>query len=201
MNNKVIALCNLMIVSMVLSGCGPKRIAYNQRNFVLETSRNSPQQKTSKDVILDVKNFSIDTTFSTKSLVYRKGQSEYETDFYNQFLIRPDDMITEKTRSWLSESGLFKWVLELGSYTDATHVLEGNITALYGDFRDDSSPKASMKIRVFLVKLPEKSVVFGKTYEAVLEVKSQTAEALVEAFDNCLRQILTDLEKDLRAKL
>jgi len=200
MNNKVIALCNLMIVSMILPGCG-SRIAYNQRNFVLETSRNSPQQKTSKDVILDVKNFSIDTTFSTKSLVYRKGQSEYETDFYNQFLIRPDDMITEKTRSWLSESGLFKWVLELGSYTDATHVLEGNITALYGDFRDNSSPKASMKIRVFLVKLPEKSVVFGKTYEAVLEVKSQTAEALVEAFDNCLRQILTDLEKDLRAKL
>ncbi len=201
MNNKVIALCNLMIVSMVLSGCGPKRIAYNQRNFVLETSRNSPQQKTSKDVILDVKNFSIDTTFSTKSFVYRKGQSEYETDFYNQFLINPDDMITEKTRNWLSESGLFKWVLDPGSYTDATHVLEGNITSLYGDFRDDSSPKASMEIRIFLVKLPEKSVVFGKTYEVVSEVKSLTAEALVEAFDNCLRQILTELEKDLREKL
>ena len=201
MNSKVITLCNLMIVSMVLSGCAPKRIAYNQRNFVIETSRNSPQQKTSKDVILDVKNFSIDTTFSTKSLVYRKGQSEYETDFYNQFLVKPDDMITEKTRSWLSESGLFKWVLEPGSYTDATHVLEGNITALYGDFRDDSSPKAIMKIRVFLVKLPKKSVVFGKTYEAVFEVKSQTAGALVEAFDKCLINILSGLEKDLQEQL
>lgn len=201
MNNKVIVLCSLMIVSMVLSGCGPKRIAYNQRNFVLETSRNSPQQKTSKDVILNVQNFSIDVAFSTKSLVYRKGQSEYETDFYNQFLIKPDDMITEKTRSWLSESGLFKWVLEPGSYTDSTHVLEGNITALYIDFREESAPKATMEIRFFLVKLPEKSIVFGNTYESVLEVKSKTAEALVEAFDKCLINILSALEKDLQEQL
>ena len=200
MNSKVITLCNLMIVSMVLSGCG-SRTAFNQRNFLLEVSRDSPQLKTSKDVILDVKSFSINTTFSTKSLVYRKGQSEYETDFYNQFLIRPDDMITEKTRSWLSESGLFKWVLEPGSYTDATHVLEGNITALYGDFRGDSSPKASMKIRIFLIKLPEKSIVFGKTYEAVSEFGDRKAEFLIEAFDNCLANILSNLEQDLQEQL
>lgn len=201
MNSKVIVLCNLMMVSMILSGCGAKRIAYNQRYFVLETSRNSPQQKTSKDVILNVKNFSIDTAFSTKSLVYRKGRSEYETDFYNRFLIGPDDMITEKTRSWLSQSGLFKWVLEPGSYTDASHVLEGNITTLYGDFRDESSPKAIMEIRIFLVKLPEKSIVFGKTYEVVSEVESRTAEALIEAFDKCLINILSNLEKDLQQQL
>ncbi|MHC4123202.1 MAG: ABC-type transport auxiliary lipoprotein family protein [Planctomycetota bacterium] len=201
MNNKVIALCNLMIVSMVLSGCGPKRIAYNQRNFVLETSRNSPRQKTSKEVIIDVKNFSIGTTFNTKSFVYRKGQSEYETDFYNQFLIKPDDMITEKTRGWLSESGLFKLVLEPGSYTEATHVLEGNITALYGDFSEESSPKATAKIRFFLVKLSDKSVVFTNTYEAVSELKDRTAESLIEAFGVCLTNILSDLEKDLQKQL
>jgi len=201
MNSKVTTLCNLMIVSMVLSGCGPKRIAYNQRNFVLETSRNSPQQKTSKDVILDVKNFSIDVAFSSKSLVYRKGQSEYETDFYNQFLIRPDDMITEKTRGWLSESGLFKLVLEPGSYTEATHMLEGNIIALYGNFSEESSPKATTKIRFFLVKMSDKSVVFTNTYGAVSEFKDRTAESLIEALGVCLTNILSDLEKDLQKQL
>ncbi|MFC1677288.1 hypothetical protein ACFL3G_09530 [Planctomycetota bacterium] len=201
MNSKVTTLCNLMIVSMALSGCGPKRIAYNQRNFVLETSRNSPQQKISKDVILNVQNFSIDVAFSSKSLVYRKGQSEYETDFYNQFLIRPDDMITEKTRGWLSESGLFKLVLEPGSYTEATHMLEGNIIALYGDFSEESSPKAMAKIRFFLVKLSDKSVVFTNTYESVSEFKDRTAEYLIEAFNVCLTNILSDLEKDLQKQL
>lgn len=201
MNSKRITLCNLMIVSMFLSGCGLNKTAYNQKNFILETARNRPQQKVSKDVILDVQSFSVDTTFSTKSLVYRKSQSEYERDFYNQFLVRPEDMITEKTRSWLSESGLFKWVLEPGSYTDATHMLEGNIIALYADFRDELSPKATIKIRLFLVKLSGKSVVFGKTYEKVSEVGDRTAESLIEAYENCLANILTDLEEDLQELL
>lgn len=196
MNSKLIILCNSMIVSMIMSGCG-SRAAFNQRNFLLEASRNRPQQKTSKDIVLGVQSFNVDMTFSTKSLVYRKGPSEYETDFYNQFLISPNDMITEKTRSWLSESGLFKLVLEPGSYAEASHSLEGNIIALYGDFRDKSSPKATMKIRFFLVKLSGKSVVFGKTYEVVSKVGDRTAESLVEAFDSCLGQILTDLENDL----
>ena len=200
MNSKVIILCNSMIVSMVLSGCG-SRAAFNQRNFLLEASRNRPQRKTSKDIVLGVQSFNVDMTFSTKSFVYRKGPSEYETDFYNQFLISPNDMITEKTRSWLSESGLFKLVLEPGSYAEATHSLEGNIIALYGDFRDKSSPKATMKIRFFLVKLSGKSVVFGKTYEVVSKVGDRTVESLVEAFDGCLGQILTELEKDLIEKL
>ena len=201
MNNKVITFCNLMIMSMVLSGCGPKRIAYNQRNFLLEVSRDRSQQKVSKDVILNVQNFSIDAAFSTKNLVYRKGQSEYETDFYNQFLIRPDDMITEKTRAWLSESGLFKLVLEPGSYTEATHMLEGSIISLYGDFRENSSPKATAKIRFFLVKLSDKSIAFTNTYEAFSEFEERTAESLIEAFGVCLTNILSDLEKDLQQQL
>ncbi len=200
MNNKVITLCSLVIVLMLLSGCG-SRTAFNQRDFLLEVSRDRPQQKTSKDVILNVQNFSIDVAFSTKSFVYRKGQSEYETDFYNQFLIKPDDMITEKTRSWLSESGLFELVLEPGSYVEATHMLEGNIIALYGDFRDGSSPKASMKIRVFLVKLSDRSIVFTNTYEAVSEFKDRTSESLIEALSVCLTDILSDLEKDLQKQL
>jgi len=196
MNSKVITLYSLMILSTLLSGCG-----HNRRNFVLEVSRDRPQQKISKDVVLDVQSFNVDTAFSTRSLVYRKNQSEYEKDFYNRFLIRPEDMITEKTRGWLSESGLFKLVLEPGSYTEATHILEGNIVALYGDFREKSSPKATAKIRFFLVKLSEKSVVFTKTYEATSKSDKKTVESLVEAFDNCLTNILSDLERDLQSQL
>ncbi len=200
MNRKVMTLCNLMILSIMLSGCGG-RTAYNQRNFILETSRSSPQLQAGTDVILDVQSFSIDRVFSTKSLVYRKGQSEYETDFYNQFLIMPDDMITDKTRSWLSESGLFKLVLKQGSFADATHLLEGNIIALYSDFRDKNSPKATMKICFFLIQLSDKTVVFSKTYEATSRSGERTAESLVKSFDDCLTKILSDFEQDLQDQL
>ncbi len=178
-----------------------KRTAFNQREYILEVSRTRPRQEVSKDITLAVQSFNVDVAYSTKNLIYRKGQLEYETDFHNQFLIRPDDMITEKTRGWLSESGLFKLVLEPGSYTEATHMLEGNIIDLYGDFREESSPKATAKIRFFLVKLSDKSVVFTNTYEAASEFKDRTAESLIEAFGVCLTNILSDLEKDLHEQL
>ena len=200
MNNKATTLYSLMILIVVLSGCG-SRTTINKRNYILEVSRSLPRQESSKDIILDVESFNIDTAFSTKSLLYRKGQAEYEADFYNQFLISPEDMLSDKTRGWLSESGLFKLVLEPGSYSDATHVLEGNIIALYGDFREKLSPKATMKIRFFLVKLSDKSVVFTKTYESINEAQSKTAGALVEAFDKCLINILSNLEQDLQKQL
>lgn len=201
MNGKVITLCSLMIISTLLPGCGMERAAFNQRDFVLEASRNGPQQENSKDLILDVQSFNIETAYSTKNLIYRKGPLEYETDFHNQFLIRPDDMITEKTRRWLSESGLFEVALEPGSYIEASHMLEGNIITLYGDFREESSPKAAMKIRFFLVKLSDKSVVFAKTYETASEFENRTAESLINAFGACLTNILSDLEKDLQRQL
>ncbi len=200
MKSKIILFISLMALSTVLSGCGP-RAAFNQRTFILEASRNSPRHNTSKDIILEVQNFSIDRAFGSKSLVYRKASSEYETDFYNQFLIGPENMVTEKTRAWLSESGLFEWVLEPGSCVDTTHKLEGNIISLYGDFSNESSPKAKMGIRFFVIKLSDKSIVFGKTYSAAADVESRTAEGVIAAFDKCLETILSDLEKDLDEQL
>jgi ABC-type uncharacterized transport system auxiliary subunit len=110
-------------------------------------------------------------------------------------------MLTQETRAWLSESRLFKWVLEPGSLTDPTHVLEGSIIALYGDFTDEASPKARMRIRFFVIGLSDKSVVFGKTYEAESNAGTRTAEGVIAAFEKCLEIILSDLETDLDVAL
>ena len=186
---------------MVLSGCGPK--PYNKRYYVLDVKRKAEAARSSNEVILDVHRFTIDSAFDSKGLVYRKGEFEYESDFYNEFLISPSAMVTEKTRTWLSQSGLFARVLDKGSYVGSTHTLEGNITALYGDLRSKSSPRAVMELRVFLIedKAPKESIILGKTYSTSSGLESEGAEGLVEAFDRCLEKILTDLEKDLRAKL
>ena len=109
-------------------------------------------------------------------------------------------MITDKTRNWLAESGLFGTVPDVGSLVDPTHVIEGNITTLYGDFRDMSSPKAVMEMRLFLLKAKatgESTPIFGKTYRTAVDIESENPQDLVKAFDKCLEDILTLLEKDL----
>jgi cholesterol transport system auxiliary component len=193
---------NLLVSVLLLSSCGGRQ-AYNKRYFILDAKRPGPGVEAKKQITLDVRRFTVDSAFESRALVYRKGEFEYETDFYNEFLISPADMVTEKTRMWLSQSGLFARVLDKGSRLEPTHTLEGNITAFYGDFREKSSPQAVMEIHVFLIasKASTDSVRFGNSYKASVGLKSGGTEGLVEALDDCLEQILKGLERDLQREL
>lgn len=193
---------NLFVWLLILTGCNVRQ-AHDKKYYVLSAVRQAESTGAETGSILDVRRLTIDSAFGGKRLVYRIGDFEYESDFYNEFLVSPSAMITEKMRNWLSASGLFERVLDMGSVIDPTHIIEGNITALYGDFRNKSAPAATMEIRVFLLKAQpsgESVPVFGKTYESTLAVESAGPEGLIKALDRCLEEILSILEKDLRQK-
>lgn len=190
---------SMFVWPVILSGCGSRQ-AYDKKYYVLSATRQVQPSGAQMDLILEVRRFTIDSAFAGKGLVYRTGQFEYESDFYSEFLVSPSAMITEKTRNWLSGSGLFERVLDIASQIDPTHTLEANITALYGDLRDKSSPQAKMEIRFFLLKVQaaeEPVPVFGQTYTSSVGIESEGPEGLVEALDRCLANIMSDLERDL----
>ena len=188
----------VLVCLILVSGCSSRQ-TYDKKHYILKAVRHGDSIQTEIGSILEVRRFTIDSAFAGKGLVYRTGEFEYESDFYNEFLVSPAAMITDKTRNWLAESGLFDTVPDVGSLVDPTHVIEGNITALYGDFRDRSSPKAVMETRFFLLKVKatgESTPIFGKTYQATVDIESENPQDLVKAFDKCLEDILTSLEKD-----
>ena len=188
---------------MMLSGC-TRPETYNRKYYVLNTSRQVEPARTQTDFILEISRLTIDSAFSGNGLVYRIGDAEYESDFYNEFLATPSAMISDAMRNWLSKSRLFKRVLDPGSQIDPTHIIEGNITALYGDFRNVSSPRATIEMRVFLLEAEtgdEPLPVFGKTYTTSIAMESDDPEGLVEALGRCLQKILSALENDLAERL
>lgn len=188
------------VVLMVLVGLGcVSRQAYVKRQFVLEAVRAAPPNSPSRDIVLAVRGFTIDPAYDSRGLLYRRGKSEYESDFYNEFLIAPQDLISSQTRNWLAQSGLFTMVLEPGSLVEPTHILEGNVLALYGDFRGQSLPQAVLEIRIFVVtsRNSRPEVVFTRDYRASHGAGERTADALVAALNQCLAQILSELEEDL----
>jgi len=190
---------SMFVWPVIFSGCGSRQ-AYNKKYFLLSATRQAQPTAAQTDLVLEVRRFTIDSAFAGKGLVYRTGQFEYESDFYSEFLVSPAAMITEKTRNWLSGSGLFKRVLDAASQIEPTHTLQANITALYGDLRDKASPQAKMELRVFLLKAQaaeEPAGVFGQTYEFSVGIESEGPEGLVEALDRCLANILSGLERDL----
>jgi ABC-type uncharacterized transport system auxiliary subunit len=190
-----------LVAIVALCGCGAR--TYNKLHYVLEAARPDSPAETRSDAVLEVRRFTIDAAFANKGLVYRRDEFTYESDFYHEFLVAPAVMVTEKTRLWLARSGLFQRVLTLGSRLEPTCTLEGNITALYGDFRDETAPKAVMELHCFLLSDADagRTVILAEVYEASSPLESDTADAMVEALDNCLVQILKRLEADLQRSL
>ena len=205
MKHRLIRSCfglSLIMSEIIITGCGPK--SYEKRHFILDTQRASSAVAGNNTNIVEVRRFTVASAFNSKSLIYRVGEFEYESDFYNEFLVSPTAMITEEVHNWLAGSGVARRVLDPGSNVDPTHVIKGNVIALYGDFRDKSAPKAIMEMRIFLLETKtetESGIVFGNTYTASVSLESRNPEDLVSAFDRCLVEILTNLEQDLTERL
>ena len=205
MKHRLIRSCfglSLIMSAIIIAGCGPK--SYEKQHYILDTKRVSSAVAGNNTNIVEVRRFTIASAFNSRSLIYRTGEFKYESDFYNEFLVSPTAMITEKIRNWLAVSGVASRVLDPGSNIDPTHIIEGNVIALYGDFRAKSAPKAIMEIRIFLLDTKtetESGIVFGKTYTASVGLESRRPEDLVSAFDRCLIEILTNLEQDLAENL
>ena len=90
--------------------------------------------------------------FEGKELVYRMGDTRYESDFYNAWFLSPSAMLTQQMQDWLRHARLFERVVATSSYMDATHILEGTVTALYGDYRQEGGHKAVVGIQIVLIE-------------------------------------------------
>jgi cholesterol transport system auxiliary component len=189
----------LLCIGLVAGGCatGTSR---EERDFILEAARQGEPLRPIAEGSLEVHRFSVDAEYAGKNLVYRIGEFEYEVDYYRQFLIAPGAMITERTRDWLADSGLFSQVLPLGSRIAPDYTLEGNVTALYGDFAKGSAPAAVMEIRLFLLDNTggTEKVAFAETYRSATPVTERTAEVFVQALNQSLVDILGRFERDVQ---
>jgi hypothetical protein len=165
--------------------------------------RDSTLAATRTTGVLDVHRLTIDRTYDSKGLVYRKGVNEYDVDYYNGFLVPPAEMITGRTRTWLSKADLFSRVLTPASQAKPTHALEGHILKLFGDFREGRQVAAVLEIKFFLIDDQDRTgrVLLNTTYSETEPLEIRDAASLVHAMDLCLQRILEALEGDVAEAL
>ena len=127
------------------------------------------------------------------------GDLRYESDFYNEFLIAPGSLLTEEVRQWLVGSGLFQHVTDTTSPLEPTYILEGTVSVLYGDYRNGASSAAALGMQFVLVRdvSARTEIVFQKQYAKEVGIREASSEALVNGWNEALRQILKALESDL----
>ncbi len=193
---------------LALSGCFDLRQKPLEKHyFVIDVERpgdaETPLIPAAADRILSVRKFRVSPHYEGKGLVYREGEAAYRSDFYNEYFISTHAMFTEETRQWLAASGLFAHVVDTSSRMDATHVLEGSVTTLLGDFTDPKSPKAVLDIQLLLMEDTgvDPKILASKTYKVEIPLDRRSPEALVAGLTKALERSLTRFESDLREVL
>jgi len=182
-------------------GCVNLERSYIEKHyFVLDSSPAEDISSPDTGKVITVRRLRVSPKYEGKGLVYRLKELSYETDYYNEFFISPVSMFTEEIRKRLAGSGLFKNVVDPSSLLDSTYVLEGAVTALYGDYRASTAPKAVMEIQFLILQQTDVNpeIVLQRQYHKEEPLNGSTPDALVKSWNTALNQILTEFENDLK---
>ena len=191
----------LLAASFLLFGCVSVERSYPDKHyFVLDISLKESPQDPADTGILQMASARVSPRYADRNFVYRRSDTRFESDFYNQFLISPAALVTEELRRELSQAGLFKFVVGSANPLAPTHTMETMVNTLYGDFRDLKAPKAVIEMEFFLTQEASPSgIVFHKLYQRIVPVQERNPEALVRGWNQGLESISGSLVSDLKA--
>lgn len=198
----------LVFMALCAAGCGALTLTHpapDKHLYAIAATRPGPsaQAAAADKSVLKVRPLQISPAYQGKEMLYRVGDVEVESDYYNVFFVQPALALTQQTAQWLGRAGVFGHVVDSTSQMAETYLLEGMVNALYGDFRDKTHPKAVLEMQFFLLKYKDEKygVVFQKTYAQAVPFSTdyRDAKALAEAYNTALAAILAELEGDLRA--
>ena len=194
---------NLIAISLLtlIFGCFtfPKKEFPLKKYHVLEFQRKLKPVESKTGVVLDIPKLKISPPFNRREFIYRIGASEYETDFYNEFLSAPEILITEQLRQWLYNSGLVETIAFANYHVPPSHSLHGNITNFYADYRNPKALKANAGMRFMLIEDTESKpkIIFQKDYQITIAIPARNTSDLISGWNQGFQQIFTELESDL----
>ena len=192
---------------LTATGCVSVKQDYpEKRYFALSAARSSsPTVPTSvlNKPILRIRPFRVSPAYEGRGLVYRIGDLEFTSDFYNEFLVSPGLMFTNTFREWLSDAGIFQAVIDSPSQVLPDYVLEGAVNSMYGDYRDENAPKAVIEVQLFLINASKSksAIELQKTYKQETPIAENSPSALVGGWNRGLEIILNDFEVSLIKRL
>jgi cholesterol transport system auxiliary component len=196
-----IGLPGIVLLACFCAGCVNLERSYPEKRYFVIQVPDAKRAGSDNGETLSVANLHISPRYADRSFVYRTGETEYETDFYNQFLSAPAILLSEETRKAL-EAAPFKFIVGPASPLTPNYVLEGSINALYGDFRNLSAPAAVLEIDFFLhsENAARPGVILQKRYRKSVALKERSPGALAQGWSGALAAIVAELIADLGAR-
>ena len=188
----------LAVFMMCPTGCLDLKKSYpEKRSFVLDVG--APPQETPANgaIVLKINKLRVSPLFAGRAMVYRVADLQYESDFYDEWFVAPGTLVTQQVHQWLSRSAGFETVVVGTNHVEPTHLLEGTVTEVYGDFR--AAPRAVLGLELHLLDAIHERQFFRRTYHQDVPLSDQSSEALARGLTEALRAVLVDVVKDITA--
>jgi cholesterol transport system auxiliary component len=189
----------LTLLLLALTGCLNLNKSYlEKRSFVLDISSEQREPAPDAAMVLKINKFRVSPLFAGRAMVYRTADLQYESDFYDEWFVAPGVLVTQQLQNWLAKSGRFRFVLMGTNHIEPTHLLEGTVTELYGDFRSAGSPKAVFGLELHVLDgLNERQVLFRQTYHKDVPLADRSPDALAAGLSQAMRLVLVEFERQL----
>lgn len=186
-------------LAVMVGGLGAcSRPATVKGTFVLEPPMPPPVAKTQPGSVR-IGTVTVGAAFRSKQFVYRKSELEFETDYYNEFLVSPAANIGEATARALNAARAFATVVPAGTALEPDWVLDVFVESLYGDGRAMDKPSAVLSMTFFLRKGDGAVPVWTKTYSRRTPFTTGSAASYIAAQNGSLGEILAELSRDISA--
>lgn len=188
---------------VAFSGCvnvGLQKASPDIKTYALAANSTAHVAYAGRPVSFRIKSFYAAPAAWDRYLTYRTSEMAYEQDYYNQLIVAPAMMIRDQLLLWMKGSPVASFVLPPDSSQDPDYVIDGKVLALYGDYRDETHPKAVISVECLLshYRAETSKLVMQKIYSQEIPMKRISPLILTEAWSKGLCQILTDFENDLQ---
>ena len=103
-----------VLLAATMAACTLSRPAPVKHTYLLEATP-PPVANVAKLATIRIGVISVAAPFRGRSLVYRRDDITYESDFYSEFFVAPSAMLSEATAKALTASGAFRRVIPPGA--------------------------------------------------------------------------------------
>jgi len=190
----------LVALTSLAAGC-LSRPALVRQNFAFQTPPAEPVA-TNVTGVLAIRSFEVSPVFDSRALIYRSGAESYEVDPFAALMVPPRAALEVPVRAWLRNTGSFREVTEPGSLVPPDHLLEVQVSELYGDLRDRAHPFAVLTMRFTFFRTGNGSppaAYLRKDYSRRMAVAENSAASVVAGWNQGLAGIMMEVKADLAA--
>jgi ABC-type uncharacterized transport system auxiliary subunit len=187
-------LWGFVLWSALIGGCSVTTPRPEVRHYTLVLTVPEAHSRPAKTSLV-VRPFTAHDPYNQERIVYRS--SSYQLDFYNyhRWAASPAEQVTDWTRRYLAETGLFAKVFPT-SNGSADLALGGRIRQIE-EVDHEQTWDALLSIDFWLTRSDQHTPFWFQSYTATRQATKRNPEAIAEALSRNLEDILGRLTADL----